>query len=287
MLLAVGFAAAGSDWPKRLLSGFSPSFRLASAAPVSLDAWITPPAYTGHAPVFLHAGELKAADTVTDGEKVLRVPQGSKFHARRGGGDGGTEVLVDGKARNFQGVDGKTEEIVYPIEKEQTLALRHDGDVVGKWKVEIIPDSPPAVAFMHAPEATVGYALHVQFGAADDYGIESVTLKMNRPGDDKDVLSIDLPTARGQKSISGDHYQDLTDNPWAGEKVIGRLEARDALNQVGVSEPVEFTLPEREFTNPVAKKLIAMRTALEGPPRRPLRREGGTRPDHGQSGLLR
>ena len=269
LLLAVGFAAAGSDWPKRLLSGFSPSFSLASAEPVSLDAWIAPPSYTGHAPVFLHSGDMKAA-TGSEESKLLRIPQGSKLIARRGGGDDDTEILVDGKEQPFHTVDKRTEEISYPIEKDQTLAIRHGGRSIGTWKVSVIPDQPPAVSFMKTPSSTVGYALHVQFGAADDYGVESVTLKMNRAGDDKgndkDVLSIALPTAHGQKSISGDHYQDLTNNPWAGEKVIGRLEARDAMDQVGVSEPVEFILPEREFTNPIAKKLIALRQRLKDHP---------------------
>lgn len=266
VLLAVGFAAAGPDWPKRLLSGFTPSFSFASAEAVSLDAWIAPPAYTGHAPAFLHSGDMKSAAGSEEKDKVLRIPQGSKLIARRGGGDDRTEILANGKALDFRAADKQTEEISYPIEKDQTLAIRSGGTTLGTWKVAIIPDQPPAISFMKTPSSTVGYALHVQFGAADDYGVESVTLKMNRPGDDKDVVSVDLPTARGQKSISGDHYQDLTNNPWAGEKVIGRLEARDAIGQVGVSDPVEFVLPQREFTNPIAKKLIALRQHLKDHP---------------------
>jgi uncharacterized protein (TIGR02302 family) len=266
LLLAVGFAAAGSDWSRRLFSGIVPSFGLTASGPVSLDAWIAPPSYTGQAPVFLHSGEMRSGQASAE-TKEIRVPAGSVFVARLGGGTG-PEILVDGKARDFGRADGATRELSFPLETDQTLAIRQGGETIGSWTVGVTPDRAPAAAFMAPPEATTGYALHVQFAAADDYGVESIALKLVRPGHEEDVLSVALPAARGKPSVSGDHYEDLTNNPWAGETVIGRIEARDALNQAGLSEPVEFVLPERTFTNPVAKKLIAMRKQLKDHPER-------------------
>ena len=266
LLLVVGFAMAGPDWSRRLMSGFTPSLSFGTPAPIALDAWIAPPGYTGQATVFLHSGDIgKSAHKAES--KTLRVPVGSKLVARMGGSGDRPEVLADGTAQNFRKVDDKTRELDYVLDKNQKIEIRRSGRTIGSWPVEIIPDRPPAAAFMGTPEATHGYALHIQFGAADDYGVESVKLALTKPGDDKDVLRIDMPVAKGKPSISGDHYQDLTDNPWAGQEVVGRIEARDALNQVGVSEPVTFTLPEREFTNPVAKKIIALRKHLKDHPK--------------------
>jgi uncharacterized protein (TIGR02302 family) len=55
---------------------------------------------------------------------------------------------------------------------------------------------------------------------------------------------------------------DLTPNPWAGLPVIARLVGRDAAGLVGHSADAGFTLPEREFTNPVAQALMAVRKML-------------------------
>ncbi|HKJ73407.1 MAG TPA: TIGR02302 family protein, partial [Alphaproteobacteria bacterium] len=264
LLVVVGFAAAGSDWSARLFSGIVPSLGLGSAGPVSLDAWIAPPSYTGKAPIFLHSGDITGHESAAP-TKTLHVPVGSKVLARRSGG--GADVLIDGKTHDFRPVGDKTEEIAYPVEKNARLAIKSHGKTIGAWNLEVIPDNPPAASFMARPKPTVGYALHIQFGAADDYGVESVKMALRRPSDKDDVLYVELPAARGQTSISGDHYQDLTYNPWAGEKVIGTIEARDALGQVGVSEPVKFVLPERKFTNPVAKKLVAMRKHLGDHPK--------------------
>ncbi|HTW68322.1 MAG TPA: DUF4175 family protein, partial [Acetobacteraceae bacterium] len=64
------------------------------------------------------------------------------------------------------------------------------------------------------------------------------------------------------KSAHGAYEQDLTANPWAGLPVTAHLLARDAPGQAGRSADATFTLPERLFTNPVARALIAIRKGL-------------------------
>src|SRR5690606_25591680 len=79
----------------------------------------------------------------------------------------------------------------------------------------------------------------------------------------EEPLIIDLSQAGSiQKTVRGTRYLDLTAHPWAGLKVIMQLEAKDAIDQAAMSEPVEIVLPEREFKHPVARALVEARKDL-------------------------
>ncbi len=64
------------------------------------------------------------------------------------------------------------------------------------------------------------------------------------------------------KQAQATSYHDLTPSPWAGLPVEIRLVATDALGQTGESETVRMKLPERVFTNPVARAIIEQRKEL-------------------------
>src|SRR5690606_23230541 len=53
VLLALGLIVANSDAGRRLGAAFSPTLAKAVTVPARLDAWISPPAYTGQPPIFL------------------------------------------------------------------------------------------------------------------------------------------------------------------------------------------------------------------------------------------
>src|SRR5690606_14675594 len=55
---------------------------------------------------------------------------------------------------------------------------------------------------------------------------------------------------------------DLTEHPWAGEKVALTLVVTDAAGQTGRSETRIITLPERPFTNPLARAVAEQRRIL-------------------------
>ena len=57
-------------------------------------------------------------------------------------------------------------------------------------------------------------------------------------------------------------FNDLTAHPWAGLPVDIHLEAKDALGQIGESDTIRITLPERVFHNPVARAIIEQRKQL-------------------------
>ena len=79
--------------------------------------------------------------------------------------------------------------------------------------------------------------------------------------DDKLEIPLSLPGLH-LKEAKATAYQDLSPHPWAGLPVNITVVATDALGQTGESEPVRMDLPERTFTNPVARAIIEQRKEL-------------------------
>jgi hypothetical protein len=82
-----------------------------------------------------------------------------------------------------------------------------------------------------------------------------------RPGDPPLIIPVPLPGG-ATKAAKGVKLQDLTPHPWAGLPVIARLVGHDAPGLAGTSADATFTLPERRFDNPVARRIIAARRML-------------------------
>src|SRR3954469_152669 len=79
LLLVVGFVTAGPERLERLGEAWRGGESTAQAI-ARIDAWVTPPAYTGRAPIFLTGDTAKAATT------TYSVPTGSVVTIRTGGG---------------------------------------------------------------------------------------------------------------------------------------------------------------------------------------------------------
>jgi len=260
ILLVVGAIDAGADWRDRLLRAFTPSWEGGPpAAAASFDIWITPPDYTGLAPQFLRA----------DTAGPVRVPTGSTLLAQVHGGRGEPHLLVDGAAGDFQAIDKENFRAQAVLTKGQSLSVTQGGTTLGRWPIEIIPDNPPSAAFIQPPRGTTRAALRLEYQATDDYGVEAVKIVIRRQDDDKpgekpgEKIEVPLPLpGLHLKDAHATSYQDLSPHPWAGLPVEITLVASDALGQTGASDPVRMTLPERTFTNPVARAIIDQRKEL-------------------------
>ena len=68
------------------------------------------------------------------------------------------------------------------------------------------------------------------------------------------------PTANGVGD--GHATLDLSEHPWAGAKVTMRLSAVSISGKTGDSGPIEVTLPQRIFHNPLARALVEQRRNL-------------------------
>ena len=255
ILLLLAVIDAGGDWRERLARAVTPSLGGGSGAvAASLDIWVTPPEYTGLAPQFLKA----------DMQETIRVPTGSVLLAQVHDGDGLPRLVVDGQSRDFTAVDKKNFQISTTLTAGKRLKVTQDGDSLGNWAIEIVPDNPPTVAFARPPEGTARAALRLDYKTEDDYGVENVKAVIRRPdGKTDETIELPLPLpGLHLKEAEATSYHDLSPHPWAGLPVEIRLVASDALGQTGVSEPVRMTLPEREFTHPVARAIIDQRKEL-------------------------
>ncbi len=258
LVIAAGFAVAGPDWNRRLAGAFTPDAS-ASASNAMLDAWINPPAYTGDAPIYLQR--------MGGGDGPLAVPAGSELVLRVHEAAAPPRLLLDpepdGGQPGFTGASGEygAGSRLFHASDVRVFA---DGRLLGRWRIAVIPDTPPVIAFAQPPSKTERDALKIVFTAADDYGVTAARAII-RPvaANSHAVLSVDLPlAANSARTLTQTVYRDLTAEPLAGVDVEIVLEAKDGAGQTGRSRPARMRLPARVFTNPLARALIEQRQTL-------------------------
>ena len=266
--LVIGAVAGGSEWLPRLARAVTPDLtNVASVVPASFEVWVTPPDYTGIAPLLL--------DIETLPEDGPTVPSGSVVMAQVHDGRG-TPALTFGPERHvLKAVDDRTWRAEVPVEAteptQRQLVLKQGNTVLGAWPILVVPDEAPTIEFAEHPQATERMALRLEYLATDDYGLEDVMAFVFRPegeaAADDESIEVPLPLpGRGLKEARAASYNDLTAHRWAGLPVEIELQARDGPGNVGRSERFAMTLPERIFRHPVAKAIIEQRKRLTRDP---------------------
>jgi len=282
LILAVTtFFAAGNERLRRITAAFNWQGVIVPAN-FRIDAWISPPAYTGKPPVIL-AG-LRPGELAPSSAPNVTIPAGSTLIVRASGDvslkiatNGGLAEVQDdtkGDAKpNSRPLPPGTEEHRYTIKEDGSVTLHSAVATDLGWQFTAIPDKPPTIALAKDPEPQTRGALQLQYKLEDDYGVigaqATFTLppgkgtngQSARPLYEAPDFALVLPQAR-TKSGTGTTTKDVTDHPWAGSEVIMTLTARDEGGNEGKSEPFTLTLPERMFTKPTAKSLIELRREL-------------------------
>ncbi len=294
LLLTIGVVLSWSDSGNRILRALMPAIGGGAAgAQMALDIWITPPSYTGLAPIYLsREGQsspngAKAAIAANGAKPVasgagepIAVPVGSsvlaQFHGKRG-----TPNLRLGKSsQTFSAVDSANFKLTTSIDEfadePMTLAVEQNGREIAGWTIAIVPDHEPAIAFSGPPAKTERGALRLTYEAKDDYGVVGATAFIRRTGEGAEMaggpISFDLALPGGNtRSAKETSYHDLTAHPWAGLPVNIQLLAKDAIEQVGISATLPMVLPERQFRHPVARAIVEQRKQLT---LNPLSRDG-------------
>ncbi len=269
-------AIAGLDAPSLLAQALTPSWPRPDPAPgMEIQAWILPPAYTRLPPVFLKPGNADVA-----------APAGSRLTVNVTGGaaaQANPPSLILGTSETpLQPLDKSSFQAERELRTGGRLVVRHDGRDLAAWNLTVIADRPPSVAWAEPPgpftrgaptggsstgdQTARAPQLRLPWRAEDDYGVVSLqaSLVLNETVDPPPaalVLTLPLPGDSPAKA-HGVALQDLSAHPWAGLPVRARLIVRDALGQVGESNEVTFTLPERRFLNPIARALIQLRRGL-------------------------
>uniref|UniRef100_UPI003A998B91 TIGR02302 family protein n=1 Tax=Stappia sp. TaxID=1870903 RepID=UPI003A998B91 len=273
MLLLVGYFVADGVHLQRL-SPVAGAGGEPVAAPLRIDAWITPPVYTGRAPLFL-TGEVAE---LRDPAQPLSVPEGSELIVRaQGVTDLGVQLVGAGTATDLVAEAGATVGsggLRSRLETSATLEIRNGEELVNSWRIAIEADDAPTIRLLNDPEEQLSGAVKFTYLAEDDHGVVSARAEISPvqvTGLDNDRAARPLVEAPGfplslaggeRKTGAGETIRDLTSHPWAGSRVELVLSADDHAGQTGRSEPHRFTLPQRRFAKPLARAIVEQRRDL-------------------------
>ncbi len=267
-LLAFAAAvAAGPETYGRLAAAFDwrSDEAIAATATSRIDAWIDPPPYAGRPPVVI---DFKTADP-----RTLDIPEDSILVVR--GDPGLVETRVEGAiSPSEQKGDSLGNE---PTERRWTIhgggkaTVLRGGAPAAVVVFLVTPADAPSIASTEDPRANVSGSLTLSYHVDDRFGLAGARADFARPQDKAGPAPRTLapppqaalqlpPTANGV----GDARTtvDLSEHPWAGAKVIMRLSAVSISGKTGESGPIEVTLPQRTFHNPLARAIVEQRRDL-------------------------
>lgn len=249
--------------PVFLLVGFGSCWGTFGESPAR--AWVVPPAYAQMASVALGAPERA---------KRIDVVAGSAVHVTQSGDEKPVLARFYGEEKELE-LDGQGESAVSFVvpevrsRREVKLVLRRGWHRLAVWRLRLLPDNAPRVSFTQEPEVTVRKTIRLAFDASDDYGVQTVAVRVApvepSPGAVSEPVEVVLATP-GVTSARSAGYADLTALPWAGMAVTLQLIAVDGAGHKSFSAPKTMVLPTRQFRNPFARALIEERQKLLGQP---------------------
>lgn len=167
-----------------------------------LDAWLTPPTYTGRPPVMLAdgAGGVKVQSAAsTDDESKAQGPEvpAKSVLIVRVGGMGSTPLAIEvepavakGEKSAIERVDadpkkdvGDLKEVRYSMTRSATVRALAGGSELARWHIVVMPDALPKISLSRPPELTPRGSLKLTYKVEDDYGVASAGVKLKRLAD--------------------------------------------------------------------------------------------------------
>ena len=205
VLLIIGITIAWGDGFNRIARALMPGVGSALNGPAVVDIWITPPAHTRLAPIFLNAGKQKPdvrkkskpapllisggsqkdAFSTKGGPQRVSIPEGSTILAQLAGGWGTPRIVLGTIDALFKPVADGTYKVTRKIAPgnradKTRLTIRQGGSEIASWPVRIIPDQSPIIRFADDPGQSGRGALSIKIEGSDDYGIAKAKLYIRR-----------------------------------------------------------------------------------------------------------
>jgi uncharacterized protein (TIGR02302 family) len=246
-----------------------------------IDAWVTPPLYTGRPPVMLPG--LRPGDSAQNKDLAaapVSVPVGSQLVIRATGSVSFDVARVGGleeaPADKNAVLPAGTVERRFVIKGDGAATINGVGSSDPVYTFSAIPDRAPTITLVKDPERQARGAVRLDYKIDDDYGVvEAKATFALKPQPPKPELHgrpphplftapdypLTLPQARARAGAAQTTH-DLTEHPWAGAEVTLTLLARDEAGNEGRSQPHDFQLPQRIFVKPLARALIEQRRIL-------------------------
>ena len=251
-----GLLVAREDAGALLLAAAAPGIAPVPGPAGNLQAWISPPAFTGLAPVFLHAGTGETA----------RVPEGSVLTASLTGSAAAPHLAGGrhGAAPSFTSLGDGSFQLAERLDRSGPIRIRQGGHLVANWQVEVTPLGAPVASWAADPGPyRGGWRTALPWRAADPYGVASMRAELRPVGvAGAPAIDVAIPLDGDPHDASGTEIPDLSASPFAGTTVAATLIARDRSGIEGRSDARRFTLPQRPFRNPLARAVIDIRRRL-------------------------
>ncbi|CAN7705472.1 TIGR02302 family protein [Mesorhizobium caraganae] len=285
LLLVTAFAFSFGPSGGRLSDGFR-AHAARDIVPPRIDAWVTPPAYTGKPPIFLTTPVID--NNAKQAAATFTVPQGSDVSLRVTGGSGEETLSFADKSGNARAIDPtgpqaaaikaaavnpatpKLRQFTGKLTADGTLTLKSGEADLGQWAFAVIPDKPPTIRFVGEPKRAVNGAFELNYQIDDDYGAATAKavfalVDPAAPGAHPLYGPPEMPLAlprRGGKANAAKTTKDLTEHVWAGASIKLSLVATDDAGHTATSETKTIVMPERPFANPLARAVIEQRRLL-------------------------
>jgi uncharacterized protein (TIGR02302 family) len=283
LLIVPAYFLAGDERTARLLTAFD--WR-APPAPITyrIDAWVTPPSYTGRPPVILptrRSGDVAARAAEPETFKVpagsivtLRVTGLPNVEVRPVGGVAAAPVPENAGQPPAAAPPSSLVESRWTVAQDGSLTVRGAGAEPLDWRFEAITDRAPTIAFERDPQTDQRNQIVLSYKVEDDYGVTEAEASMGlapsaqalqregaRPLAELPPIPLAMPQAR-TRSGSGQTSRDFLAHPFAGLQVTVKLRAKDDAGNEGFSDTVVATLPQRAFSKPIPRALIEQRRIL-------------------------
>ncbi len=246
LLLITGLVMAGGDAGPRLAASFAlPAWPFAGP---QIEAWLTPPAYTGQPPQSLAAG---AQVTALAGSTISLIENGSTDAVRFGGAKLPATRLAEASRRAD-----------VTVAVSGALTVGPWWHRLASWDVTVVPPAPPVVTLTQAGADARFVSLGWQ--AKDDYGLAQLAAVIMPPGyPDAAPEHAALPTGLGAATAR----LAVGDSPYAGLSVMLRLHAKNMAGVEADSGALPVSLPPDNWQDKTAILLSVIRQNLALMPR--------------------
>ncbi len=242
---------------------------LGGGVEASIEAWATPPSYTGKPQIYL--GEV--ADGV-----ILNLPVGTQIVMQVYGGSDDVTLIesISEVGSVFSGDKTTVRNASVTVTQSGDLEVLDGTTVLDSWRIIAADDRGPNVIVIEAFGQTTSGALRLPFKATDDYGIVAGTAQITSDLVHVDrrfglapepvaraplIASLPLPFRGATDDISEVLIEDFSKDIWVGMPVTITLNVRDAAGQIGEVQTFG-TLPGKRFYVPLAAAFAEQRRDL-------------------------
>ncbi|MGO9429176.1 TIGR02302 family protein [Rhodoblastus sp.] len=259
-LCACAFVA-GPEKYARLAAAFDWRWRLTTEAPSRIDVWIDPPAYTGKPPIVLPFADKSVPVTAPVGSSiVVRATDGPDLRVTT---QGGVEPAITGAD------DAKRKERRFILRGDGGLSLFRSSSEIAKFSLHSLPDAPPTITPLEAPQTNLRGSFVLAYRIDDDYGARDAQVSARPTADLPGGHALfappsgplELPAAPGGLGEARSTI-DWSDSPYAGASVDLTLIVHDEGGNEGQAILRGFVLPKKNLTNPLALALAEQRRLL-------------------------